>query len=727
MVDDDDSWGTLWAGILPDRGLVTVHQAAVKATGARDERLFARLEAIIHELERTNQQECPQLAANDEDRAAVPTWIARMADPSATSRSSFSYSLGVVVPLAATVTLAAYVLLMFPLGFASVRRRPREAATLLLLTVAAITWRFVVAHRLPMVAATADMTNIVDAIGWLHGPFEWKPGVHPAGLSAILYWIFRAWEPSVDVAFASTTIIGGLVVVPVYLLAGRLGGKRAAWLAGLVYAGLPLSVIFSNGANMVIPAAFFLVASFVHLLIWTRKGRIVHGLLYVLSMALFVQMRPESAVEAVTIIVAHGVIAGTEGRLSRLLRQRGTWIIAAIGVCLVLPYGYLTVTHAGLSSSHADQLDHMAKVGALFAFTLIGLGVAWRWLGPVMGHSRLRPWLALAAVVCACFAIGHVLEIEGLRQTFLPSWPERLPLSADWHLPFNPTLSYLPVHDLVILDPRMFPLLWSAPWMLSLMNAEPGYRPGLSYSSLVLVLLAVMLSRYVDLLSGELIAEGFRYKVPTAGLLAVSVGLGLSWLVTVAPTGLRKVALIGVVLVSVLPLVSHWRIVSDADFNQQRQFQFLVQHITDLPEGSLLLVPDHTVAGEKIDTSDSEIIWSMSRTNHFMEVLRQTSGRPEEWLGFRAWLKSRSPGNGSVVFFHSLDCYRTDDRSESPDCRLIRTFPGVRPIAATRFYNRPYTRYPMIDDDAIEVSLLEIPQETLSLHCSSAHVTEPRD
>lgn len=694
-----DVKGALWAGFMPDGRFVTFHRTLRLTSGSDDPNMVRAIEGLIERLAKF--RDCPDLAAQEKDADSASKVVSEVVQAKeAAPLRPFDLTQW-VVPVAVTCSLLAYIFLSLAEACRSIRRQWRVALAVGAIALLAFTWRVVVAPRVPMVAATADATRLGMGLSFLDDPSAWSPGGYPPGLGVILGLLFMVTGPSIDAAFFMTTAIGALTVIPTFLLAGELLDFRASVFAGLALAFLPLHVLFSNGCNMVIPAAYLLVASFHHFLKYTRGQRLMDGLLYCLSMVLFVQMRPEGALQAFPVLAAQVAIAAWGGDIGKTLRSRRTYLLAVLGLVLLMPYVYRTLAEGNPQYTYRHPAAQSLAPTCGLAIVAI---VAVPWIPWFLLRKATLGKLITGAVILATIAnISYAINGEGLVDVLLPSWPATLSLPEGWYEMKTYHRSYFLPRQTIFLDPRMFPLLWLPLLGLGLAWFSEGHFK-LGVGALAFIALTVVFSNSGA--SGEIIAKDPRLAVPVCGLVCTSVALGAEWLVRRLKVGSRRPLnlLIGALLV--VPASTHFRVVSDILFNEQRQFLFMKEGIPLLEEGDILVLPDHIAISDETHEESGVPIWSTSRMDHLMEVFNRVTGRPQLWLGLSEWACEETE-QGRAIFFHNLDCYRTQGHGEASDCKTIRLMTGSEEtLLKVEFQNRPYSFYPMIDENRLELSLL---------------------
>lgn len=714
--------GVLWAGVLPDGSLATTQWVSGPPTHPERRAIEEGLQRVVGRLgDASIRAGCPALAVQAFDPEATNQRLRRASEGvrreggGATGGGQDRGGTPIrerVIPYLVLGVEALYGLLLLLAAASFVRREPRTAALLVLTVAGALAVRFFSAPRLPMVAATADMTLLRLPMTWaLEGGFQWAGAAQPPGYAVLLSLVLRVFGASFDAAFATTTVIGALTAIPIHRVATRLSGSASTgMLAAIAWAGTPMAVIFANGVNLETPAAFVLVAGFQHFLAWLDERRPADALLYVLAMVTLIHLRPEASFHAVLLVVAQGTLAVAAGRIGARIRSGVILGIALLGAVLVVPYVSALLSW---DRGHFDEAIGIAlrNMGmgcvAIPLAALLGL-IGWRAADGSMTGRRVVFGMVVALMAYRLIAIAWA---EGAGM-LAPSFPERLLPRGIWDTG-DYLRVYAPTHRIPIEDPRMFPPVFLVLWFLALLPLRGARQDTLGeIAPAVLAALAVALQFLGLAGSGENIGDAVRHHVPAAGLAVVSVALGASRLpALLAGRGFRPSAAWVLAAACVAsPILSHHAVITDVDFNEQRRFRFLVDSLDLIPADALVLLADHAVPPEAVGVLQGvEPVMRTSRTDQLFALLPALYGRPRAIEGFNAWRGSSGSSAGPVVFFHDLDCYRTVDGYESRECRAVRTLPGIRVLATTRFRNRPYSRFPGIEEDDLEVSLIELP------------------
>jgi len=616
------------------------------------------------------------------------------------------------LPIAAWVAYAA-------LGVAAAarvaRREPRVAALATALALLAVALRFAVAPRLPMVGQSADLEPLNGVLSWLAGQPQWGGGGHSPAAPALLYLVLAVVGASFEAAFAVTTVLGGLLVLPVFAIARRLGGSlSAAVLAALAAAVLPLGVIFSNGVNSEIPMAFCLAAVLQHALAFADEERPADAARLALALLLYAQTRPDALLDLPAVLAGLAVLVVASGRTATLLRQRALWLAVAGGAALAGPF--LRVVAGSVPVQHASEVDVALARLVWLVPGVLALGLAG---GRLLQAARERRWLWLVlALGLAAVAAGRAAALVDAYgpEVFGPRWRPFLTLPPDWVRAGVATWTYGAAGDARPDDPWMFPSAWLVPALLGVLPARrPGAPRAAAAGGLVVALL--ILVRWHTLAtcaprSGELISDGARHLVPVAGLLAVVTGLGAAHLARlVTPSALRRAApiLAGALLLS--PLLTHRAVLTDVAFDQQERYAFVRRTFPALLPGTLLLVPDHLIYPEVRGGYDGGAAYLSSRTPALCGCTRRLLGGPEACRGFREWAASGADWPGPLALFVDLDCLRTRTGLPDPLCERLSTLPGLLDLGRARLANRPYDRYPLSNVGEVDLALREVPYD----------------
>ncbi len=632
--------------------------------------------------------------------------------------------LGELAPFAALFAEGAYLLLSLVGALAFARRRPREALVLLLLLAVALALRFGGAPRVPIVAATADAT-VVGGASWAQDwGWSWMPGGNPPAPGVFFAIVLRVF-PSLDATFAAVTIVGALMLVPVYFVAARAARAPAAgMLAAVAQAALPYSVIFSNGANAETLGAFLAIASFQHLLAWLDEDRTIDALRYLLCLVLFVQTRQEGPLHVFLLLAAHLVIVVHSGRLRTLFRP---WPFSAAllagGVVLLLPFGVLMLEHilTPQSPNLGGVIRHSLELLAFMLPTLVLSGLVWGRVAPRFGDDPIlsRRGLAALILVTALVILNglHRFEIPGLLS---PAW-----LAEPAVDPFHRSINYAPINAVTPLEhPYFVPLPLFGCWLLSMLPPLAAARDRVSaVLPLVCLVLAWCFMCFRVVGSGELIGDGLRHALNAVGFLAVSCGLGVYALVSLLGRFASHAAPLaaGTALLA-SPMVTHSAVMRDVDFDDQRQFRFLIPSLAKLPPGAQVVVPDHVILGE--GGNGTTIVHTASRTDGLFMALASLHAVARPALPFSEWARGGFDFRHPIVFYRNVDCYRTDRPSEHPLCVAVPTLPGSRTLAETHFTSRPYTRYPRLHVRELSLSLVELSPEARGRLAALNELTE---
>ncbi|MBN1579083.1 MAG: glycosyltransferase family 39 protein [Anaerolineae bacterium] len=117
-----------------------------------------------------------------------------------------------------------------------------------------------------------------------------RADVHPPGYYVLLWGWAKLFGQSEVAVRALSVVIGVLVVALVYLLARRLFGARAGWLAAFCAAVSPFQIVYSQEVRMYILVAFWGIAATYTLAGWfdaeNQRQRVWWSVAYTLSIAM---------------------------------------------------------------------------------------------------------------------------------------------------------------------------------------------------------------------------------------------------------------------------------------------------------------------------------------------------------------------------------------------------------------------------------------------------------
>ncbi len=624
---------------------------------------------------------------------------------------------GPLQSLAARLPVLVFLLYAVLLGGAAVRSTRKEPLVALLalgLAGFSLALRFLAAPRVPMVGQTADLVHLNGALEWLAGTPTWAPGASAPAYTSLLCSVLAVVGVSFEAAFATTTVLGALLVLPAFATGRRLGGSVfAGWLAGLAAAVLPLGVIYSNGVNLEIPMAFFLAMALQHALAWIDEERPADALRLALALLVFAQLRQDAVLEVPAFLAGLLAMVIASGKARALLGSPGIWCAAAVAATLGLPF--LLLTSGGIPPEHASEVHKALGLLAVVVPAVLLLGPIGRWMRPRL-HERPEAWAVAAASLALLGGLraAFVLSADG-AVVLAPHWPATLALDPDWITAPVFTATYGSHRTTSLDNPWVFPLLWLVPAFVGLlMGRRSRASRAAPAAGLVLGALALFWWRIATTCmakSGELIADGNRYLVPTSGLLALLVGVGAAHLLEFVPRvrWARIAGRAGLTALMLSPLATHHRVLTDVAFDQQQRYQFVRRTFANLPERSLVLTPDHLIYSESPGSPDGGVAWQSSRTPSLCKAFRGVFGEPEDCKGLREWAGAAPVTDRTLLVFLDLDCYRTRTGVEDPLCAQLRALPGLAPIGRERFSNRPYGRYPLSNIAEVEIALLRVP------------------
>lgn len=702
----------LWAGWLPDGSFSSQHRYAMDLTGAEKPRWRGLLlEAFELIQEAPRPPACQQLAISPEAVQLAATSLARMV-PRRAVKAAPSLTISRHVLVLAT-TAALWLLWLVFVGLSVVRaarQRPREALWLLALVVAAGAARFLAAPRVPVVAATADMGHIFDALRWLDGVMATEDPAYPVTYKLLLSALFWLFGPSFELAFAATTMVGALTLIPVARLAIRLGGStRAGVFAALSWLALPAAMRYANGVNLVTPAAFFAAASFLSLVAWLQERRRADLFLVPVSLALFAQCRGEGVLEALIFATMMLGMIWSAGRLGEALGAKTLWASAAISCALLTPHLAGLVEIAGHHESNSVMLWlTLASVAAALALAV--LARTWSGTGTRSARARaLAPVLALAvgfvaAATSAALSPSHPLFPRPVAH---PNVAQGI---------VHSTMSITGPGSAVSLAGTLLDASSVPSWSLILvaLSLALGWPAGVSRGSsprsqlltrvyfLALPMFTALLTTSFDS-SGELHCEGLRYQIPALPFIAVLVGLGAQGLVSRLRPGTtgRQIAMAAMAVILLSPLVSHRALAEDVVHNIQREFALVREAMRLLPEHATVVLPDDRLSlpshrsrhGDPDGGASSVTTRSVSmvkgfRTRQLINACARMEGKQVRVAALSEWLGERDRGAAGAWFFYGLECVRSPEHAvPNPSCKRALEKAGT-PLVEARHVNR---------------------------------------
>ncbi len=601
------------------------------------------------------------------------------------------------VNVAATALMMLYLALLVVRVATGVRRRPLDAAIAAGLALLAFAVRWASSDRVPIGVANGDLTHVADLQQWARAGLGSQLDVtYPPAWRGLLYVAFQAFGPSLDLAFAATTVTGALVAVPVYLLGQRLSGRRAGGvLAGLAFVASPVAILFANGLGLEVPASALLALVFVHALDAAKGRRPIDAALLVLSMALFVQTRLEGLGAAPVVLAMLAVVTFRNGGWPAVRRLLPWVLVAALATA---PFLWTVLGQTLAVADNAAKASGMLIPAAAFlAATLL---IAWD-SGRAAGSSwprglaedavrRVVGW-TLAGI---CVAVAWVTwpnspwVPQAVRPDALPFYE----LHVTWPFGQQPDERLFPKW---LLGLGVFPLPFLLAWLASVVPSRS--LPAARHAPMAVFLaLLPWFGHYLTREVGTGIAplEGLRHHVLFAGVVSVSVGLG-AFRVAGGLAGRIRVPAVawgaaGLVLLS--PLGTHRSCYADTDFDSQREFRFVRDAVTRLPDRALILVP-----GDVVDFGpDAKIppreIHRVFRTRDLWVGTAWPAGRQVEVESVQDAARQGVPSNVPLYFYQGLECYRAvHPDTFLPSCRVASDVLGGRAVASASFPNRPYS------------------------------------
>jgi|GEM_PF-3606397 len=600
------------------------------------------------------------------------------------------------VPTAVALAFLAWLALAGAAALRSLRATPRRALLLAALAVAAFLVRWLVAPRLTMVAAQADLGPVDVALAWLDGTWRWSPGDLPPFVPMLLASLFDLVGASLDVAFVANALFGAGLAVAAYQLASSLDATgRAALPAGVAAATLPLAVWYSNGVSLEMPAAVFATTALARVLAWAERRRTCDLASSALATVLFVQCRPEGVVEAGALVAGQvAVFAWARGFTSARPRLPG-WLALGAIVLLAAPYLAAAVPY------YAAGVSTRPRQGApLVGLLLGGLALAAA-LWPVLARGveriprRGRDGLAFAlavgvAVMLALHAAADPLRIHDAHLPLVP---------AQWWLGTLRSLAEPGAASarLFLLDERWFPGTLVVASVLALLSAvRPAPGPARSLGTLaalvftgVVLVVALTFSR-----SGEALLQSLRYQVPCLGVAAAIAGVGLARLAArLERLPVRRTVVDwSLVAVAALPAITHLDVMTNVWHDSQREFVFVRDAVARLPERALVLVADPPFVEEGADSDvPSPRLDAVYRTHAFVHALARLAHRRVEVRGLDAELQAGRPPSAAMFFLRELTCYRTlAPEGVEPLCASVQAVAKGAPLARVEFPHRLY-------------------------------------
>ncbi|MBW2525587.1 MAG: glycosyltransferase family 39 protein [Deltaproteobacteria bacterium] len=244
------------------------------------------------------------------------------------------------------------------------------------------------ALRMMAPASPMDIHNRLQPAfhAWLvPAPYGWGTPV----LAVMLWQLFGR---SYDVVFTAAALVGAASLVPLHLLARRVGlSESGRFWAVLVMATMPLHVRFSHTDNQSIVEIALLLVALCALLSWAERPRYRSALLAGLSLGVAMCARPEACVLA---LVGLAWIAFVRHPARLHLGQA----LAAIAVLVVVAGVHaLAMTHLLMTTEFAQSLIIERDVDLLHRRAIVFFDGQWvspaLWLG--LGLSPLARRLSV--------------------------------------------------------------------------------------------------------------------------------------------------------------------------------------------------------------------------------------------------------------------------------------------------------------------------------------------
>ena len=599
-------------------------------------------------------------------------------------------SLPLLVHILVLLELAAFFTLFIMAVIRAFQRKRGEAFLLLALVGFAMVIRLFASPLLPIGANNGDMTHLHDIAIWSRDGLYYSNGIaYPPAFRLLLYGLFQIFGPSANLAIVATKFMGALTVVPCYLTAYHLTRSPIAGLfAALALAAYPSAIYFSNGINLAVPAGFFLLCSLAFLGRLLTHGRMQDSALYILSLVLYTQCRAEGAGILPLLFLTHLLMIAEARGFRRFLSH---WPMLLQGAALLVPYFILAFKSLAYETGGRDIL-------MLFPCLIVGAGIGLLafLLSRALERQRalMLTWTILLLGATAYVSIRMFADFAGN-----PFWP------SPFISPETPyaTLYIQPVPGQQMMGARflyrefgIFPALFLPLLMLSLLPGRlPGSAPGrfrLSLTPFLILLLPIFGFELMNIKkTGIIIAEGFRFHISFAGLTALSAGLGawriVEWL-RHRPWAKRALPILAAaVLLSPLLTIGFYR---DSEHNPQNAFPFTQDAIAALPDGALLLMPDHQIDLRPCG-GDINRVSRLYRTGHLLEGLSYTRGKRIKVMGLQQYLSKHQKRRSNIFFYFGLTCYRhPGPDGVHPSCREVEKMAGGAPLLKSVKPNRVY-------------------------------------
>ncbi len=597
------------------------------------------------------------------------------------------------------------------------RRFPKESLIGVGLVALGLAIRLLSSERLPILSASADFTYIRLVTALFEQGLGADVPVTPPYLPAypvLLYELFRFVARSPEFAFFITTFFGAWTLWPVFRVGKHLSGSRKGGLfAALALACYPTSIYFSNGINLMIPAAFLLAMNFMHFLDGLEKNTWKNHGLYVLSLFLLVHCRSDVMGLAVFVVLIQGFIVWDKHAWSESLRKWPVFLLGAVALIpLILSLGD---TAAEYSWHVASTMERFRWAFLVACGLCVGVVLAGRFL-PVSKKldTAIVLFVSLAAVMLLVSTIKHYPGN--------PLSPQLFTFADTPHTVYYGNAEKIPTGFLTgslfsfIASPALFPLLMIPLWIFSLWPKRTPEKTTLSVVAILLFSLPFFNKALTSFLqTGIVMAEPARYLLPTSPLIAASIGLG-AWNVRERFSG-RAGQAVTVVLVAVLlsPLWTNRELLADTRHNPQNQYDFVRKAVDLLPDRAMLLYPSHCIDStyfDKISRVDDVIDRSVDliRGVSFFERKEPTL---MDWQRFE---KEAIPDGSDVYFLRTAGCaYVLSPAAEHPYCQAVNNLSGHSVLLTATVPNRKYSGSEILDVatnvDSLTFSLVRLDTE----------------
>jgi len=709
--DDAGVAAVLWAGVArAGGGLQPLSSTRVRSElDATWRPLLARLTDLAAPV--LSDADCAGPPATPEQTAAIVDRLSSALEAVHDASESEGpgehggvYADGRPVIAAALAALALYLALLLAGLVRDLRADPRRVALLACLTAATVVFRVLVAPRLPMTAAQSDFVHLDHALAWLDGSWRWSLGEYPPLVVAMLASLFTFFGPSLPLAFATTTLAGALLAPAAFVLAERLDGSRRAALAAGAAAGVvPLGAWFANGVSLETWAALFATAALAHVAGWLTSRRPAHLVSAVLALVLFVHCRPEAFVQSsvlgaalLAVFLHGGGLGSARPRPVAWLALVGASALAAPLLAAEVPYFLKTLS---------DRPRAGAPPVLLAAAAIVALALAWTPLRRLAG--RIAPWARVAAVVTLLLASAAGLTWAWLTDDMQVHDPSRPFVPVMWRLGMlrTPVMSQHVRAAFFGLDERAFPGLFAVAALASLLPSRRARSDteALGVPVTLLVVAGVVLVGLAFSVSGEVLFQGMRYQLAALGPACALAGVGLSRAAGLLDGPRLRPRLLdaGVLLLALLPAVTHLDVTTNVLHDQQRQYLFARDALSRLPDKAIVLLSDH---GVRVDLEppgshgyrpERQGYDEIFRTRPFVRALARLAERRVEVVGLSEWLAGSRKATRPVFLLRDLNCYRTDDRSgQDRLCRRARAVASTPPLAGADIPARTYNSEP---------------------------------